>query len=91
MRAALAGGCGGREPPTPQAGRIAQARIVMDDDVDGPVVLTKMSQKLVAAVALLRAMPEPSTSEGRNLRIKAQTLVEQAAMQQAESSASRMR
>ena len=36
-------------------------------------------------------MPEPSTTSGRNLRREAQALIEQAAMQQAESSASRMR
>ena len=36
-------------------------------------------------------MPEPSMSSGRNLRREAQVLIEQAAVQQAESSASRMR
>ena len=36
-------------------------------------------------------MPEPSTPEGRNLRKEAQALLEDAAVQQAESSASRMR
>ena len=36
-------------------------------------------------------MPEPSTPSGRDLRREAQALVEQAAVQQAESSASRMR
>ena len=36
-------------------------------------------------------MPEPSTPSGRNLRREAQALIEQAAVQQAESSASRMR
>ena len=36
-------------------------------------------------------MPEPSTTSGRNLRREAQVLIEQAAVQQAESSASRMR
>ena len=36
-------------------------------------------------------MPEPSTPSGRNLRREAQVLIEQAAVQQAESSASRMR
>jgi len=35
-------------------------------------------------------MPEPSTPEGRNLRKEAQALLEDAAVQQAESSASRM-
>ena len=36
-------------------------------------------------------MPEPSTPEGRNLRKEAQALLEDAAVQQAESSASQMR
>ena len=36
-------------------------------------------------------MPEPSTTSCRNLRHEAHVLIEQAAMQQAESSASRMR
>jgi hypothetical protein len=40
---------------------------------------------------LLRAMPEPSTSKARNLRRIAQALFEQAAVQQAETSASCMR
>jgi hypothetical protein len=45
----------------------------------------------VMAATMIRAMPEPSTPEGRNLRREAQILIEQAAVQQAESSASRMR
>ena len=36
-------------------------------------------------------MLEPSTTEGRNLRNEAKVLIEQAAVQKAESSASRMR
>jgi hypothetical protein len=40
---------------------------------------------------LLRAMHEPSTPKARNLRRIAQALFEQAAVQQAETSASRMR
>ena len=36
-------------------------------------------------------MPKPSTPSGRNLRREAQELIEQAVVQQAESSASRMR
>jgi len=40
---------------------------------------------------LLQAMLEPSTTLGRNLRREAQALIEQAAVQQAESSTSRMR
>ena len=36
-------------------------------------------------------MPEPSTTSGCNLRQEAQVLIEQAVVQQAESSASHMR
>jgi hypothetical protein len=50
-----------------------------------------MSQKLVAAATLLRAMPAPSTPEAQNLHHEAHALVEQAAVQQAESSASCIR
>ena len=53
--------------------------------------LNRASQKLTTAAILLRAMLEPSTPEGRNLRNEAQALIEDAAVQQAESSASRMR
>jgi hypothetical protein len=40
---------------------------------------------------LLRAMPTPSTPKAQNLHREAQTLIEQVAVQQAESSASRIR
>ena len=73
------------------AGRFARERILADDNVDKPLELQRASQKLVAAAYLLQAMPEPSTTEGRNLRNEAKVLIEQAAVQQAESSASRMR
>jgi len=72
------------------AGRVARERILADN-VDRPLELKKVSEKLVAAAYLLQAMPEPSTASGRNLRHEAQVLIEQAAVQQAESSASRMR
>ena len=42
------------------------------------------------AALLIRAMPEPSTPEGRNLPKEAQALLEEAAVQQAESSASQL-
>jgi hypothetical protein len=49
-----------------------------------------VSQKLIAAATLLRAMPAPSTPEVQNLHREAQALIEQAAVQQAESSVSRI-
>jgi hypothetical protein len=50
----------------------------------------RASQKLVAPATLLRALPALSSPEARNLHHEAQALVEQAVVQQAESSASRM-
>ena len=73
------------------AGRVAQEWILNDDNIDKPLDLKRASQKLVAAAYLLQAMPEPSMPEGRNLRDEARVLIEQAAVQQDESSASRMR
>ncbi|KAF8673919.1 hypothetical protein HU200_048367 [Digitaria exilis] len=63
------------------AGRVAQARILAegrDDDL-----APRTTQKLIAAAALLRAMPKAATPEGRKLHLEAQKL--------AESSASRLR
>ena len=38
-------------------------------------------EKLVVAAYLLQAMPESSTTSGRNLRYEAHVLIEQAAVQ----------
>jgi hypothetical protein len=46
-------------------------------------------QNLVAAAILLRAMPEPSTTEGRRIQGELKNLLEDAAVRRAESSASR--
>ena len=70
-------------------GRVAQERILADGNKS--LELKRASEKLVAAAYLLQAMPEPSMPSGRNLRREAQELIEQAAVQQAESSASRIR
>ena len=63
------------------AGRISQERILADDNADKPLELKRASQKLIAAAYLLQAMPEPSTTEGRNLHNEAKMLIEQAAVQ----------
>ena len=73
------------------AARIARERILADDNVDKPPELKTAGEKLVTAAYLLQAMPEPSKTSGRNLRREAQALIEQAAVQQAESSTSRIR
>jgi hypothetical protein len=69
----------------------ARERINVDFDVDNPNTPPQASQKLVAAATLLRAMPAPSTPEARNLHREAQALIEEAVVQQTESSASRIR
>jgi len=73
------------------AARVARERILADDNVDKPPELKTAGEKLVAAAYILQAMPEPSMTSGRHLRREAQVLIEQAAVQQAESSAARMR
>jgi hypothetical protein len=73
-----------------ELGKQARERINADFDVDNPST-PRASQKLITAATLLRAMPAPSTPEARNLHREAQALIEQAAVQQAESSASRIR
>jgi hypothetical protein len=70
-----------------ELGRQARDRI----NADNPDMPPRASQKLVAASTLLRAMPAPSTPEARDLHREVQTLIEQATVQQAESSASRIR
>ena len=91
LRATIAGEASARGERAREAGKQACERINANFNVDDPHTPLRASQKLIAAATLLRAMPEPSTPEARNLRREAQTLIEQAAVQQAESSASRMR
>jgi hypothetical protein len=47
-----------------------------------------VGQNLAAAAILLRAMPEPSTIEGRRIQGELKNLLEDAAVRRAESSAS---
>jgi hypothetical protein len=87
LRASMAGEASARGERARELGRQARDRI----NADNPDVPPRASQKLVAAATLLRAMPAPSTPEARNLQREVQALIEQAAVQQAESSASRIR
>jgi hypothetical protein len=91
LRASNAGEAYARGERARELGRQARDRIDADFNVDNPDMPSRASQKLIAAATLLRAMPAPSTPEARNLHRKAQALIEQAAVQQAESSASRIR
>jgi hypothetical protein len=89
--ASIAGEASARGERARELGKQARERINVDFDADKPNTPPRTSQKLVAAATLLRAMPAPSTPEARNLHREAQALIEQAAVQQAESSASRIR
>jgi hypothetical protein len=90
LRASIAGEASARGERARKLGKQARERINVDFDVNNPNTPPRVSQKLVAAATLLRAMPTPSTPEARNLHREAQALIEQAVVQQAESSASRI-
>jgi hypothetical protein len=91
LRASIAGEASARGERARELGRQARDRINADFNVDDPDRPPRASQNLIAATTLLRAMPAPSTPEARILHREAQALIEQAAIQQAESSASRIR
>jgi hypothetical protein len=91
LRLALEQGRRGHGAGAREAARVARERIMAEGREGSPMGLPRASQKITAAALLIRAMPEPSTPEGRNLRKEAQAFLEDAAVQQAESSASQMR
>jgi hypothetical protein len=63
--------------------------IVDDVRARPPPASSGVGQNLAAAALLLRAMPEPSTTEGRRIQGELKNLLEDAAVRRAESSASR--
>ena len=83
----------GSKDPTPARAhaRDVHQRIVDDirDDDHGTPVFKRASQNLAAAAVLLRGCPEPTTPEDKKMRQQLRTLLEAAAVQQAECSASR--
>jgi hypothetical protein len=87
LRASITGEASARGERACDLGRQARDRINADFDVNNPNTPPRASQKLIAAATLLRAMPAP---EAQNLHREAQALIEQAFVQQAESSASRI-
>jgi hypothetical protein len=91
LRASIAGEASALGERARELGKQARERINADFDVDNPSTPPRASQKLIAAATLLRAMPAPSTPEVWNLHREAQALIKQAVVQQAESSASRIR
>jgi hypothetical protein len=91
LRASIAGEAFARGERVRELGKQAHERINVDFNVDDPNTPSRASQKLVTDATMLQALPTLSSPEARNLHHEAQTLIEQAAVQQAESSASRMR
>jgi hypothetical protein len=71
--------------------RDVQRRIVDDARAGLPPAFSGAGQNLAAAAMLHRTMPEPSTTEGRHIQGELKGLLEDAVVQQAESSASRRR
>jgi hypothetical protein len=90
LRASIAVEASARGERARELGKEAREHINTDFDVNNPSTPPRASQNLIAAATLLRAMPAPSTPEARNLHREAQALIEQAVVQQAESSASRI-
>jgi hypothetical protein len=68
--------------------RDVQRRIADDARARLPPASSGVGQNLAAAAMLLRAMPEPSTTEGRRIQGELKNLLEDVAVRRAESSAS---
>jgi hypothetical protein len=66
-----------------------QHRVADDVRARLPSASSEVGQNLAAAAILLRAMPEPSTTEGRRIQGELKNILEDDAVQRAESSASR--
>jgi hypothetical protein len=66
-----------------------QRRIAGDARARLPLASGGVAQNRAAAAILLRAMPEPATTEGRRIQGELNILLEDAAVRRAESSASR--
>jgi hypothetical protein len=66
-----------------------QHRIADDARARPPPTSSGVGQNLAAAAILLRAMPEPSTTEGRRIQGELKNLMEDVVVRRAESSASR--
>jgi hypothetical protein len=66
-----------------------QHRIAYDARARLPPASSGVGQNLAAATMLLRAMPEPSTTEGRRIQGELKNLLKDVAVRRAESSASR--
>jgi hypothetical protein len=79
------------QPPAGEVRHLPQGiqhRIVDDVRVRPPPASSGVGQNLATAAMLLRAMPEPSTTEGRRIQGELKNLLEGAAVRRVESSAS---
>jgi hypothetical protein len=79
------------QPPAGEARHLPQGiqHCITDDvRVRPPPNSSGVGQNLAAAAVLLRAMPEPSTTEGWRIQGELKNLLEDAAVRRAESSAS---
>jgi hypothetical protein len=80
------------QPPAGEPRHLPQGfqhRVADDVRVRPPPASSEVGQNLAAAAMLLRAMSEPSTTEGRRIQGELKNLLEGAAVRRAESSASR--
>jgi hypothetical protein len=80
------------QAPAGEARHLPQGiQLCIADDVRArpPPASSGVGQNLAAAAILLCAMPEPSTTKGRRIQGELKNLLEDAAVRQAESSASR--
>jgi hypothetical protein len=80
------------QPPAGEVRHLPQGiqhRITDDVRVRPPPTSSGVGQNLATTAMLLRAMLEPSTSEGRRIQGELKNLLEDAAVRRAESSASR--
>jgi hypothetical protein len=80
------------QPPAGEVRHLPQGfqhRIADDVRMRPPPTSSGVGQNLAAAAMLLRVMPEPSTTEGRRIQGELKNLLEDVAIRQAESSASR--
>jgi hypothetical protein len=79
------------QAPTEEARHLPQSiqhRIADDVRARPPPASSGVGQNLAAAAILLRAMPEPSTTEGRRIQEELKNLLEDTAIRRVESSAS---
>jgi hypothetical protein len=80
------------QPPAGEACHLPQGiqhRIADDVRARPPPTSSGVSQNLVVVAILLRAMSEPSTTEGRRIQGELKNLLEDVTVRRAESSASR--